>query len=233
MDDILTARELAAYLKLNERTVLKLACEGALPGVKIGGQWRFKRSTVDRWLDVTLASGLGADGPADSAMPCIASLLSGNRIVELDASMARDDILTRLVAIAAGAGFVRDPKAVTAALLARETVCSTAIGGGLAFPHTRTLSEREVTKPVIVIGRAVDGVDFSAMDREATYLVVMVCAPNPDLQMRLMGRLSCLMQRPETVSSLRTADTGDEMVRILSDAEQELFGGRQTPQFAR
>src|SRR2546430_3530817 len=41
MDDrLMTVKELAAYLNLNERTVLKLAAEGPLPAVKVGNQWR-------------------------------------------------------------------------------------------------------------------------------------------------------------------------------------------------
>src|SRR2546430_16214144 len=41
MDDrLMTVKELAAYLNLNERTVLTLAAEGPLPAVKVGNQWR-------------------------------------------------------------------------------------------------------------------------------------------------------------------------------------------------
>ena len=47
---LMTLRELATYLNLNQRTVLKLATEGALPGVRLGAQWRFKRAVIDAWL---------------------------------------------------------------------------------------------------------------------------------------------------------------------------------------
>src|SRR5215813_10025107 len=49
-DRLMTAREIADYMQMNERTVLKLANEGALPGVSIAGQWRFKRDVIDAWL---------------------------------------------------------------------------------------------------------------------------------------------------------------------------------------
>src|SRR2546422_4908036 len=52
MDDrLMTVKELAAYLNLNERTVLKLAAEGPLPAVKVGNQWRFRKAMIDAWLD--------------------------------------------------------------------------------------------------------------------------------------------------------------------------------------
>ena len=46
-DRLMTLKELAAYLNLNERTVLKLAAEGPLPAVKVGNQWRFRKAMID------------------------------------------------------------------------------------------------------------------------------------------------------------------------------------------
>jgi excisionase family DNA binding protein len=45
-DGILTAREVAAYLRLTETTVCKLAASGDLPGFKIGKSWRFERGEI-------------------------------------------------------------------------------------------------------------------------------------------------------------------------------------------
>src|SRR5258708_35965597 len=50
-DRLMTAKQLAAYLSVNERTVLKLVSDGSLPGVKVGNQWRFRKAMIDTWLD--------------------------------------------------------------------------------------------------------------------------------------------------------------------------------------
>ena len=50
-DEILTLKEVAAYLKLAERTVYLYAQTGRLPGIKIGTAWRFRRADIDGWLD--------------------------------------------------------------------------------------------------------------------------------------------------------------------------------------
>lgn len=49
-DDILTLKEVAAYLKLAEKTAYRLAAEGKLPGFKVGGSWRFRREDVESWI---------------------------------------------------------------------------------------------------------------------------------------------------------------------------------------
>jgi excisionase family DNA binding protein len=48
--DVLTVRELAAWLQVDEATITELAEEGELPGRKLGGDWRFAREAVLAWL---------------------------------------------------------------------------------------------------------------------------------------------------------------------------------------
>lgn len=44
--DVLTADEVAKYLRIHPYTVRRLAREKKLPGFRIGGQWRFNRSQL-------------------------------------------------------------------------------------------------------------------------------------------------------------------------------------------
>jgi excisionase family DNA binding protein len=48
--DILTISEVAAYLKIAERTVYRLAAAKKLPAFKVGGAWRFSRAEIDQWI---------------------------------------------------------------------------------------------------------------------------------------------------------------------------------------
>ncbi len=48
--DILTVREVAAYLKIKEKTAYRLAAEGKIPGFKVGGSWRFRQSDIESWI---------------------------------------------------------------------------------------------------------------------------------------------------------------------------------------
>ncbi|MFT6901159.1 MAG: excisionase family DNA binding protein [Colwellia sp.] len=51
VDQILTLKEVAAYLKLAEKTAYRLVSEGKLPGFKVGGSWRFKREDLEAWIE--------------------------------------------------------------------------------------------------------------------------------------------------------------------------------------
>jgi len=49
-DEVLTIRDLAALLKLAEKTVYSMANGGELPAFKIRGQWRVRREDIVVWL---------------------------------------------------------------------------------------------------------------------------------------------------------------------------------------
>ena len=49
---LLNLSEVVKLLRLGRRTVYELARAGRLPGAaKVGGQWRFNRTTLEEWLD--------------------------------------------------------------------------------------------------------------------------------------------------------------------------------------
>ena len=48
---LLTIKDRAQYLHLNEMTVYSYAQKGKIPGIKVGRNWRFKKEDIDRWLE--------------------------------------------------------------------------------------------------------------------------------------------------------------------------------------
>ena len=54
LPDLITLKQVADRLQLSERTLYRLLQRGELPGRKVGGQWRFRMSEVDYWLDIRL-----------------------------------------------------------------------------------------------------------------------------------------------------------------------------------
>ncbi|MDD5155901.1 MAG: helix-turn-helix domain-containing protein [Candidatus Omnitrophica bacterium] len=48
--EIMTAKELAAYLNIHTLTVQRYAREGKIPAFKIGTDWRFHRKYLERWI---------------------------------------------------------------------------------------------------------------------------------------------------------------------------------------
>ena len=49
-DTFMTTKEVARYLRVDQYTIYRLVTQKKIPAFKIGNQWRFKRSILDRWL---------------------------------------------------------------------------------------------------------------------------------------------------------------------------------------
>ena len=48
---LMTIDELAKYLRMKKVTIYKHAQEGKVPGFKVGSKWRFKKTTIDKWIE--------------------------------------------------------------------------------------------------------------------------------------------------------------------------------------
>ena len=50
MEDVLTIKEAAVYLRCHPRTLQKMAIRGEIPAKKIGSLWRFSRQRLQEWM---------------------------------------------------------------------------------------------------------------------------------------------------------------------------------------
>lgn len=50
-EQIMTVKDVASYLKLNERTVYRMATSAKIPAFKVGASWRFKREDIEKWIE--------------------------------------------------------------------------------------------------------------------------------------------------------------------------------------
>ena len=51
MTDVMTVREVAEYLKVKDRTIYRLVANREIPGFKVGGSWRFRKTEIDQWTE--------------------------------------------------------------------------------------------------------------------------------------------------------------------------------------
>jgi putative molybdopterin biosynthesis protein len=48
--EMMSARELSRYLKINGKKVYALALESDMPSMRIGGKVTFSKELIDRWI---------------------------------------------------------------------------------------------------------------------------------------------------------------------------------------
>jgi PTS system nitrogen regulatory IIA component len=103
-------------------------------------------------------------------------------------------------------------------LINRESLGSTAIGKGVAFPHGRSLAIQELT---VLFARSVDGIDFDALDGKPTHLFFLIIAPPQDrdnLYLQVLGHLVELIKSPALRKRLMEVSTFSELQETLASA---------------
>ena len=58
LPQILTIEEASKYLRIPLSSLYKLAQDGKIPCQKFGRHWRFRKETIDHWLDENRSSEL-------------------------------------------------------------------------------------------------------------------------------------------------------------------------------
>jgi fructose-specific phosphotransferase system IIA component len=133
----------------------------------------------------------------------------------------RTDCIARLCDQLHRSGYIQDPGEMAEALLAREHIESTAIGGGIALPHARSA---QVSSAVVAIAQLAEPIDFRAHDDAPVDLIFMLLGAHklPGQHLRTLARVSQLLRHHGFLLSLREAASSEEMHLALKEAESEL-----------
>jgi PTS system fructose-specific IIA component/PTS system nitrogen regulatory IIA component len=136
-------------------------------------------------------------------------------------STDRNGVIRELVdALAKSMGWdEKDAAAISKAVIARENQGSTGFGKGVAVPHVKHASIKQICA---TIGRSSTGVDFNALDRAPVYLVVLLLSPmdNPDQHLASMENIFRHLQRENFRRFLRQAATKEEVIELIQEADE-------------
>jgi len=105
MDDVfLTTEEVLEYLQVNLRTVYRLIKAGKIPAVRVGRQWRFRKTDIDLWLEgqqtATRGGGPAAGGETAPAAQADSGPPRRPRVLVVDDEASIRDLLTKTLALA-------------------------------------------------------------------------------------------------------------------------------------
>ena len=230
-DRLMTVKQISQYLSVNERTVLKLVAEGVLPGVKVGNQWRFRKAMIDTWLDdqmLGLSPSVVASGsPSGSRkMMDLGTCLAPDQIVADLKATTKIGIIDELAGTASALGLVRDKTWFVGALIERENVMPSAVGHGIAYLHTLHRNPQAISRPFLVVGRSVQGIDFDALDGELTYLFFLLGLKYEELYLPWMQKLLQMLNVGTGRDELMKADGEEAIFEYLSQMEEQFARGK-------
>jgi len=229
--------QLAAYLGWSTRFIEGLVRGEHLPGLEIEGQWRFRRDDVVDWLEqkiqtldtarvteleAKMESSLLADGTFRTTRSDRLTSRLPLKGIALDVKAAnKAELLRSLTTVAEATGLLFDREHLLASLVDRESLCSTAMPGGVALCHPRRPIPSIIERQFLCFLRTSEPVDFGAEDGEGTSLFFLLCTPDDRSHLHGLARLARILHG-NTLELLRSAATAEDILAALADAESKI-----------
>lgn len=133
----------------------------------------------------------------------LAHLIRPERVVVLPGSPSKALVISALADLATADLPAHDRLAFIQAVLEREDVTPTALGGGLAIPHSRTPA---LAACRIAVGVMPAGIPWGAADGRPVHLALLMASRESDHaeHLRVMATLAQRLRRPGLVQRVAT-----------------------------
>ena len=153
----------------------------------------------------------------------ITDLLDARSILLNASPKSKNEALDQIVDLMVKSEKINDKEAYRKQVYAREEESTTGIGEGIAIPHGKCDA---VTKPGLAAMVVKDGVDFNSLDGEPVTLMFLIAAPNTEdnIHLDVLSKLSVLLMNEEFTEALRNAETVEEFMGIINDADEKEAG---------
>ena len=136
-------------------------------------------------------------------------------------SQDRDSAITELVSSLDKAGRLGkgNCREIIKAVIKREKEASTGMGKGIAVPHVKHSAVKDV---VAAVGLSSSGIDFSALDKQPVYSVILLVSPvdSPDRHLQAMENIFRQLQQEKFRKFLRQCRTPEQIQDLLQEADE-------------
>jgi fructose-specific phosphotransferase system IIA component len=137
-----------------------------------------------------------------------------NILLELK-SEEKIEIIEEMVDLLVKAGKVEDKQAAMQVVLEREKKMSTGLEGGIAVPHGKTDSVKEL---VVALALKKKGADFASLDGNPSRIFIMTISPashsGPHIQ--FLAEISRLLNREDIRNAVLLSENADQVIKALT-----------------
>ncbi len=148
----------------------------------------------------------------------ISSILNENLIQVNVPGATKEDVINAIIDLAGKSNKVTDIDKVREAIFEREKIMSTGVGKGFAIPHGKTDA---VTDIIAAFGVTEHPIDYKSLDHEPVRLLFLLVGKDSlvGAHIKLLSRISRLMNKEELRSNLLKASTPAEILAFLREEE--------------
>ncbi|MDR3626755.1 MAG: PTS sugar transporter subunit IIA [Ignavibacteriaceae bacterium] len=152
----------------------------------------------------------------------ILDLLNNNYIIPDLKGESKEDVINELIDLFKDDKRVIDLEKVRDAVLEREKIMSTGVGKGFAIPHGKTNAVNDI---LAAFGKSNRPIEYDSLDGHPVNLVFLLVGKDNlvSKHIKLLSRISRMMNKDEFREKLIQANTSDEILEIFRKEEENYF----------
>jgi nitrogen PTS system EIIA component len=225
---LLTLKSAAQLLQVGEDQVSRWVQSEGLPARTMQDRIQFDRIELLEWAwrnKQPICPGVGAtDG--DTWVPILASALELGGIHYHLPGDGKAEVYRNLIDALPLPPTV-DHDHLLEVLLARESLCPTGMGEGLAIPHPRNPVALHVDQPVFAIGFPERPIaDFGAIDSKPIKTLLLIISPTVRLHLRILASLTATLHSADVMRCLDQRVRPEELISILDRSDRSSTAAR-------
>jgi len=220
----LNLRDVAALLRVPERTVDRWIRDDGLPAHEVDGHCRVHKAELLEWAaarGLPVSPDAFADGAAGPATADLSEALRAGGVHHGVTGEDKEAILKAMVDRLPVPASV-DRGFVLQVVLAREALASTGIGEGIAIPHVRNPLILGVPQASITLGFLARPIEFGALDGKPVHCLFMLITPSVRVHLLLLSRLSFALSQPTFRRIVLLHGGRDQILESASQIEGNL-----------
>ncbi len=220
----LTAKGAAKLLKVDEDTIHQWIEDGTIPSYRVGDKTRLNRIELMEWaaarthaIDPQM---FHTNGAKLSKFVLSDAMRRGGVVHNLACK-------NKLSALSAVCGVMPlpddvDREELNSVLVAREALCPTGIGNGIAIPHPRGPIVLGVSEPQVTVAFPKGPIEFGALDGKPVHTMFVIVSTTVRVHLLLLSHLMFALRSASFLKLLTGRAQQDAILAELRKIEEKL-----------
>jgi len=227
----LKIKDVADLLNVHETTLRRWLVDGKIPAYRINQQYRFNRQEIEDWVMQQKQNKCGGETPqptpeaanqtqrGSKQFSLYRAINKGGVLYNVPGKDKETIIKTTMKQIAADLHL--DADTISDLLLDRERLQSTALGNGIAIPHTREflLSNHFDVVTVVFLDKPIE---YDSLDGKPVHTLFFLFASDDKRHLHLLAKIAHLNSQPEIQKLLQTRPTRDKLLEYIKEWESTI-----------
>jgi nitrogen PTS system EIIA component len=217
----LKINDIVQLLDLPEKTVRSLISKKNIPFYRVKNQCYFNRGEIHEWVlknDIQVSEKILELKLTEKPIKISRLIERGGIRYNVRGKDAHEVIYNSVSLLPGLHGVIK--KDIISSFIERENLMTTAVGGGIALPHSRNPILADPDEELISLCLLEHPVDFMALDRVPVHTLFLIISSSPRRHLEILSKLTFLCRSNDLISVLEKRERSEIVSLCIEKIEK-------------